>query len=200
MDSPNPRRRQLFVAPPSLLSGSACRKGATFHSPSSPRSQEHDPILNISTLPQRSSTCIQDLEAALAAGQSRVSSILGAVDRSFSSLTGFSQDSQETILAEPEPVPQFMIDAVNRNEFSRDDMDIDIPVPYRKHHASDSGIGSTETSEASVNEKPSMLHPVPIITQFAYNYQPQRYQTISNQESMAIAPSFHLQDTPHSTC
>lgn len=162
MDSPNPRRRQFHVAPPSLLSGSAFKKGATFHSPTSPKSQEHDPILNISTLPQRSSTCVQDLEAALAAGQSRVLSILGAVDRTFSSLAAFSEDSQETILAEPEPepepVPQFMIDAVNRNQL-RDAMDIDAPVLHRKHHASDSGIGSTETSEASINEKPSMLLP-----------------------------------------
>ncbi|CAF9922509.1 MAG: hypothetical protein GOMPHAMPRED_002587 [Gomphillus americanus] len=153
MESTNPRRRQLNIAPPSLFSTTA-HKGFTFDARSSPKLTERDPILSISTLLGRSATSAEDLEIALTANNNRIASILGAVDRSFSSLESLSKDSQETILVDPEPapVPLFMIDAINQHDF-KDAMEIDYPTPRRKHHASDSGIGSTETSEASVVDK-----------------------------------------------
>lgn len=138
------------------------RKSSTFHTPTSPPSQEDDPILNIPLLPRRSPTCPKDLEDAVAAGEKRVAQLLGVVDRSLSGLENFSSDSQETLRAEDLPVPRFMIDA-HVGEF--DAMDVDKPADYEphlqryqqvphKHHASDSGIGSTITdSEESLSGK-----------------------------------------------
>lgn len=118
--------------------------------------------MNIPLLPRRSPTCPKDLEDAVAAGEKRAAQLIGVVDRSLSGLETFSSDSHETLCAEDLPVPRFMIDA-HVGEF--DNMDIDQPAdrgshlqrPQRsahRHHASDSGIGSTVTgSEESLSEK-----------------------------------------------
>ena len=167
--SPNPRRRQLFGAsaptsfPKAQQSHDAIslktsgpnlslRKGSTFHSPTSPRSADHDPILNVPSLPRRSPTCSKQLEAAIAAGDSRITQLIGAVERSLSGLETFSSDSQETIVPEALPLPRFMVNAPCQDH---DPMDVDPssfqpnPRSHRKHHSSDSGIGSTETSGRS---------------------------------------------------
>ena len=141
------------------------RKSATFHSPISPSSSEDDPILNIQFLPRRSSTCPKALEDAVAAGEKRVAHLLGAVDRSLSGLENFPTDTQNTLQAEDLPVPRFMLDA---HVGDLDQMDID-PAPgrnddsrqnrkLRKHHTSDSGIGSTVTgSEQSARSQAGMF-------------------------------------------
>lgn len=146
----------------SNASGLHLRKSSTFHSPTSPPSQEDDPILNIHLLPKRSPTCPKDLEDAVAAGEKRVAQLLGVVDRSLSGLENVSSDSQETLCAEDLPVPRFILDA-HIGDF--DDMDIDQRAHCgshlqghqrvaHKHHASDSGIGSTVTdSEESLSGK-----------------------------------------------
>ena len=165
----NPRRRHLRNpvtqttplqpssspnAPTTLAHSHSLRKSATFHSPTSPRSEEHDPILSIPSLPRRSPTCHKTLEATLAAGDDRIAQIIGAVDRSLSGLQSFSSDSQETLVAEGLPVPLFM---VNTNVDAPDRMELDQQSPTsqlqpyhpqakRKHHHSDSGIGSTVSS------------------------------------------------------
>lgn len=170
LPSPNPRRRHILNAsmPPNLsqslppLNGVCTRipdpihplkKGSTFHSPTSPRCIEHDPILSVPSLPKRSPTCSKELEASISAGDNRIAQLIGAVDRSLSGLESFSSDGQETVVPEALPVPRFMVDTSIQNDGS---MDIDpcssqVGHRYRrKHHASDSGIGSTETSERSV--------------------------------------------------
>ncbi|KAI4190916.1 MAG: hypothetical protein LQ348_003579 [Seirophora lacunosa] len=166
---PNPRRRFLNndtpPLTPSLPSPShhvageqpsinlPLRKSSTFHSPTTPPSQDEDPIVNIPLLPRRSPTCPRALGDAVAAGERRVQDILGAVDRSLSGLESFSTDSQETLRAGDFPMPRFMLDA---HAGGSDHMDIDLPAnqtsPHqskqharRKHHTSDSGIGSTVT-------------------------------------------------------
>ena len=169
MEAPNPRRRQSSNTSTSAYSSKASqnfnaislkttvpnlslRKGSTFHSPTSPRSIDHDPILSVPSLPRRSPTCSKQLEAAIAAGDGRIAQLIGAVERSLSGLETFSSDSQETITPEALPVPRFLIDASAQDG---DSMDIDstsprpVPRTHRKHHSSDSGIGSTETSEHS---------------------------------------------------
>lgn len=128
------------------------KKSATFHSPVSPSSGEDDPILNIQFLPRRSSTCPRALEDAVAAGKKRVANLLGAVDRSLSGLENFPTDTQHTLQAEDLPIPRFMLDA---HVGDLDQMDIDPASDriddsrqnrkLRKHHTSDSGIGSTVT-------------------------------------------------------
>ncbi|KAL8986997.1 MAG: hypothetical protein Q9177_003761, partial [Variospora cf. flavescens] len=129
------------------------RKSSTFHSPTTPPCQDEDPIVNIPLLPRRSPTCPRALGDVVAAGERRVQDLLGAVDRSLSGLESFSTDSQETLRAGDFPMPRFMLDA---HAAGSDHMDIDPaanpPSPHpskqharRKHHTSDSGIGSTIT-------------------------------------------------------
>lgn len=137
------------------------RKSATFHSPTSPRSPNDDPILNIQLLSRRSPTSPKALEDAVAAGEKRVAQLIGVVDRSLSGLEDFSSDSQETLRAEDLPVPRFMIDA---HVGELDSMDVDqsddhrLGLPHRhylvqKHHTSDSGIGSTVTGSENSSLK-----------------------------------------------
>jgi len=178
MDSPhsNPRRRNSYNTRSSATSHqpmytsdtsaatnytSSLKKSSTFHTPTSP-SQEHDPILNIPSLPRRSLTSSKDLEA-LATGDDRIAQILGAVDRSLSGLESFSSDSQDTLVAEAHPVPLFMLHAkVGDSDSMEIDNDRSSTHPSqshrsgytKKHHASDSGIGSTvSSSEASMSGK-----------------------------------------------
>ncbi|KAI4201181.1 MAG: hypothetical protein LQ346_002235 [Caloplaca aetnensis] len=175
MTSPslNPRRRclnndtlaslplppQNHVVPELASTNCPLRKSSTFHSPTTPPSQEDDPIVNIPLLPRRSPTCPRALGDAVAAGEKRVQDLIGAVDRSLSGLGTFSTDSQETLRAGDFPVPRFMLDA---HAGTFDHMDVDPApspasprqpkqLPRRKHHSSDSGIGSTVTgSEESL--------------------------------------------------
>ena len=168
----HPRRQHLYnrsppIAPPQFPSTSdtstafahtrSLKKSATFHSASSPRSEEHDPILNVPSIPQRSPTCPKSLEAILASGESRIAQIIGAVDRSLSGLKSFSSDSQETLVAEGIPVPRFM---VNTDVVPPGHIDVDAGSPEshlqprhpqvrQKHHRSDSGIGSSVSSSNS---------------------------------------------------
>ncbi|KAL9600871.1 MAG: hypothetical protein Q9219_002913 [cf. Caloplaca sp. 3 TL-2023] len=129
------------------------KKSSTFHSPTTPPSQDEDPIVNIPLLPRRAPTCPKALGDVVAAGEKRVQDLIGAVDRSLSGLEAFSTDSQETLRAEDLPAPRFLLDT---HVAGSDRMDID-PLPssasphqskqrlQRKHHSSDSGIASTVT-------------------------------------------------------
>lgn len=175
----NPRRRYLTKDSPhptfSLPSSSRhhdvafqlsstnlpLKKSSTFHSPTTPPTQDDDPIVNIPLLPRRSPTCPKSLEDAVAAGEKRIQNLIGAVDRSLSGLETFSNDSQETLRADDLPVPRFLVDT---RADDPDLMDLDPspnPAPQRqfkqrprhKHHSSDSGIGSTVTgSEDSASK------------------------------------------------
>ncbi|KAL8630104.1 hypothetical protein Q9189_004177 [Teloschistes chrysophthalmus] len=170
----NPRRRLLsrdipllplphdhvFHEPPSPNS---LKKSSTFHSPTTPPSQDDDPIVNIPLLPRRSPTCPRELQVAFAAGEKRLQDLLGAVDRSLSGLETFSTDSQETLRASDLPVPRCVLDA---QASDLDCMDVDAspeltssphakPRPRHKyHHSSDSGIGSTITDSEDSLLKP----------------------------------------------
>ncbi|KAL8751037.1 MAG: hypothetical protein Q9199_006692 [Rusavskia elegans] len=137
------------------------KKSSTFHSPTTPPAQDDDPIVNIPLLPRRSPTCPKSLEDAVAAGEKRIQNLIGAVDRSLSGLETFSNDSQETLGAGDLPVPRFLLGARPNDP---DHMNLDpLPNPAsqrqfkqrprRKHHSSDSGIGSTVTgSEDSASK------------------------------------------------
>ena len=163
---PNPRRRHLYNTPPFTYSprpqtfvnvgpfnasglNYSLKKGSTFHSPSSPRSPDQDPVLSVPSLPRRSPTCHKELEDCLNPTDSRIAQLIGAVDRSLSGLGSFSSGSQDTVVPEALPVPRFLVDNPSQNDGT---IDIDgcppsaSPSVHRKHHASDSGIGSSETS------------------------------------------------------
>ncbi|KAL8842738.1 MAG: hypothetical protein Q9170_000394 [Blastenia crenularia] len=172
----NPRRRLLINHNPPATStislphhvpldhasvNRPLRKSSTFHSPTTPPTQDEDPIVNIPLLPRRAPTCPKALGDAVAAGEKRIQDLIGAVDRSLSGLETFSTDSQETLRAEDLPVPRFMLDS---HVGGPDHMDIDPlsppKTPYqfrprhqRKHHSSDSGIGSTVTGSDDSSSK-----------------------------------------------
>ncbi|MCJ1404166.1 copper-binding transcription factor [Xylographa trunciseda] len=173
MDSPqsNPRRRNLhntrsaatILATQPLYTTNAShslKKSGTFHSPTSPTG-EHDPVLSIPSLPRRSFTSTADLEA-LTSNDNRIAQIIGAVDRSLSGLEIFSSESQETLVADAPPIPLFMLyGRVDDSNHMVTEQDVDDDYPRsassrsrgiaRKHHTSDSGIGSTvSSSEASM--------------------------------------------------
>src|SRR5437773_7230984 len=111
----NPRRRSFKATLPPLstfsnpANSATCRrpghhnmqlkKGATFHSPKTPPSEELDPILNFPTLPRRSPTCPRSLEDVLAA-EKRMAAFLGTVERNFSGLesdSSFSKASRDDL-------------------------------------------------------------------------------------------------------
>ena len=175
-DTPLPFRQPLRthnVSQESNSSNRPLRKSSTFHSPTTPPAQDEDPILSVPSLPRRSPTCPKALENAVAAGERRIAHLLGVVDRSLSGLGTFSNDSQDTLKAEDLPVPRFMLDA---HLGETDSMDIDQPHKKtnpsratRKHHTSDSGIGSTVTGFDEIASKDHAgtrqgLHPTSLQT------------------------------------
>ena len=153
-DTPTPFRqpsRTYDASPENHSTDRPLRKSSTFHSPTTPPAQDDDPILSVPSLPRRSPTCPKALEDAVAAGERRIriTRLLCVVDRSLSGLETLSTDSQETLKAEALPVPRCFLDG---HVGETDSMDIDPPHnktnparPTRKHHSSDSGIGSTVT-------------------------------------------------------
>ncbi|PGH36495.1 hypothetical protein GX50_00682 [[Emmonsia] crescens] len=153
------------------------RKGATFHSPTTPPSEDSDPILNIHTLLRRSPTCPRSLEDVIAAGEKRMAVFIDKFERNLSGLGGDSSASSSS-----SPL------STSSSLSSRSFCDNDSPVPFgilaaqiiptdpistdadsiikkdkdckpvraldpRHRHSSDSGIGSS-VSGASMS--PSM--------------------------------------------
>ncbi|PGH09676.1 hypothetical protein AJ79_05642 [Helicocarpus griseus UAMH5409] len=182
----HPRRRPLYnkTPPPQLSTSSSSsppssdqsdptcrrstphhsvklRKGATFHSPTTPPSEGADPILNIPSLPRRSPTCPRLLEDAIAAGENRMAVFLDKFDRNLSGLGG---DSSKPSLRDddPLPVPRGILDA---HIIHADPMDTDADSKISKHtrdsamesphrHASDSGLGTSISGSMSAPINP----------------------------------------------
>jgi hypothetical protein len=163
----NPRRSfnanlpPLSTSPSSHIDSSTCRrpgqhnmqlrKGATFHSPTTPPSEEADPILNFPTLPRRSPTSTKYLENVIAA-ETRMTTFLGNFERNLSGLeinSSFSKASRDDL-----PVPKGILAARIPHT---DAMDVDgdasgcniakdLSSPQlesRHRHASDSGLGTS---------------------------------------------------------
>lgn len=128
------------------------KKSSTFHSPTPPPTDD-DPIVSIPLLSRRSPTSPKELEDAVVAGELRVADLLSHVDRSLSGLESFTPDSQKTLGPDDLPVPRFMLDA---HVDDSDHMDVDKTedtklLQRRKHHSSDSGIGSTVTASEDLD-------------------------------------------------
>ena len=174
----NPRRRHLNKTMPAVLpfplsthmidedgkADKALRKSSTFHSPTTPPSEDEDPVVNILRLPRRTPTDPKALEDVVAAREQRITSLIGSVERSLSGLEAFADEGQNTSRIEDLPVPRFILD---ENAVDPDRMEVDTPIDAitntpcvrRKHHASDSGIGSsiTESIDISRKELPGMF-------------------------------------------
>nr|KMM64157.1 zinc finger transcription factor ace1 [Coccidioides posadasii RMSCC 3488] len=129
------------------------RKGATFHSPTMPPTEECDPILYIPSLPRRAPTCSRALEEVIAAGERRVANILGRVERDLAGRDGEPR-SRPSFPGDDSPVPRGILAAHIANT---DAMDVDTvtnharpnrsrrlpPVDIKHRRTSDSGIGSS---------------------------------------------------------
>ncbi|KAI1862143.1 uncharacterized protein JN550_010446 [Neoarthrinium moseri] len=131
----------------SLKTNLTLRKGATFHSPTSPSSP---PAFKVPSLPRRSQTNLDDV---IDANRRRVALAIGTVDNI---LTGTKSEtsSRRSFRDNSLPVPQgfldhMVVDDKLAEEPSTMDMDTERrvlrPRPRRssRHHESDSGLGSS---------------------------------------------------------
>ena len=145
---------------------SPLKKSSTFHSRRSPPAED-DPIVSISLLAKRSVTSSKDLEdAVVASGEARMANLIGHLDRSLSGLASAAAESPKPTVSEDLPVPRFMLDA---HVTDSSHMDVDKPeapkAPRRKHHTSDSGIGSTITASDELATAEGKCSPSPDLTQ-----------------------------------
>jgi hypothetical protein len=140
------------------------RKGATFHSPSSPPAEHH---IYIPSLPRRSQTTLEDV---VEAHKRRVALTLGDIDRSLSSVgLDSSSPAKQSFRDEALPVPQGILNhavASRRpeahNGIMSDILSSEQPADYNvggrslrprrqirrpsNYHTSDSGLGSSVQS------------------------------------------------------
>jgi hypothetical protein len=130
------------------------KKGATFHSPTTPPSEDFDPILSIPSLPRRSPTCPRTLKDIVAAGEKRMAEFLGNVERNLSGLDTIVANSQATLRQEDLPVPRGILQAhivdsdmtdVDASKSTQDTIDL---RPPHNRHMSDSGLGSSISGTA----------------------------------------------------
>ncbi|KAJ5114890.1 Zinc finger C2H2 [Penicillium alfredii] len=164
----HPRRRPVLntTLPPLPTDSSASdssamrlRKGETFHTPTSPPSGDADPVLDVRSLPRRSPTCPKTLEA-IAASEERMTSILGR-------LTLDSPDESDSSSKEEDlPLPRGFLESrmdskpsSRRSSQSSNAEGRDLPVSPRDKksrqnhgHGSDSGLGTSISSDEAVSE------------------------------------------------
>ncbi|OJD13261.1 hypothetical protein AJ78_06268 [Emergomyces pasteurianus Ep9510] len=128
------------------------RKGATFHSPTTPPSEDSDPILNIHSLLRRSPTCPRSLEDVIAAGEKRMAVFLDKFERNLSGLGGDS--SRSSLFDNDSPIPRGMLqaqiihaDPMNTDTDSikteKDSKTARPSLDSHHRHSCDSGIGSS---------------------------------------------------------
>ncbi|EEH21548.2 hypothetical protein PABG_03764 [Paracoccidioides brasiliensis Pb03] len=156
----------------SALRSMQLRKGATFHSPTTPPSPGSDPILNIHSLLRRSPTCPRSLEDVIAAGEKRMAVFIDKFERNLSGLGDYSPSSpspstasssssstssrnRHRILDDDDlPVPRAILDAhvIHADTMDTDSTDSkhckplridDSPAMNSRQHASDSGLGTS---------------------------------------------------------
>ncbi|KAI9927809.1 hypothetical protein ASPWEDRAFT_554745 [Aspergillus wentii DTO 134E9] len=163
----HPRRRPLKNAPPSLSTSSSpenhlpcrpevrLRKGETFHSSSTPPSDDRDPVLSFRSLPRRSPTCPKSLEA-IAAGEQRMADILGRLSLN----SPGSSDSNEGQPGDDLPVPRGFLQAhidsntaMEKHSKRTSTPPLAPPAKARKshYHASDSGLGTSVSSSQAMS-------------------------------------------------
>ncbi|OJD22452.1 hypothetical protein ACJ73_06201 [Blastomyces percursus] len=144
------------------------RKGATFHSPTTPPSEDSDPILSFHSLLRRSPTCARSLEDVIAAGERRRAVFLDKFERNLSglgsdfSLPPLNKSSRDN----DSPVTRALLDAqmtdtdpINVDTDSRN-KDRDFKTVRDQHrsrrYSCDSGIGSSvsgSSMSSSINTR-----------------------------------------------
>ncbi|EON97265.1 putative zinc finger transcription factor ace1 protein [Phaeoacremonium minimum UCRPA7] len=161
----NPRRTSPVTRPDStsgnglvLKTNMILRKGATFHSPTSPSSSESIPF-RPPPLPRRSQTSLDDV---VDAHRRRVALTLGNIDKTLSAATGSSSSSRKTFRDDSLPIPRGFLDhTITMTKDAETERRVLRPRSNRRAsrcHESDSGLGtsiatSTEKRAADANVK-----------------------------------------------
>ncbi|KAI1962897.1 hypothetical protein LOZ58_002521 [Ophidiomyces ophidiicola] len=128
------------------------KKGATFHSSSTP-AKDSDPTLCIPALPRRAPSCLRTFEKVKADGEKRVAALLGSVDRNFAGSNRDVSHKHSSFSDNSFPVPRGILDAHIANTDSTGDPahSFRFPFPNRRlppldqkdSRTCDSGIGSS---------------------------------------------------------
>ncbi|RYP56514.1 hypothetical protein DL771_011833 [Monosporascus sp. 5C6A] len=163
MSFSNPRRtpapRQDSDAPNGLRlkTNLTLRKGATFHSPTTPPSSPPAPTFRVPSLPRRSQTNLDDV---LDAHRRRAAIVIGRIEDTLADTKVDSAPSRRSFRDNSLPIPRGVLDhtvldgtmASNASNTAETDRRVLRPRHRRssRHHESDSGLGS---SIASVSEK-----------------------------------------------
>ncbi|RFU33601.1 hypothetical protein B7463_g2742, partial [Scytalidium lignicola] len=177
MSFTHPRRTTKTTSPaltPSPSASSVCptlntkmslRKGATFHSPSSSPDTKTEQYFTVPTLPRRSQSSLEDV---VDAHRRRVALTLGDIDRSLASLDDCSS-TRRSFPDDADPVPQGVLNhtldtpatrsygAIMDGVLTQEPAELSIGRHSlrprhnnrraSRHHASDSGLGSSIKSE-----------------------------------------------------
>ncbi|KAL8387675.1 hypothetical protein RB595_009746 [Gaeumannomyces hyphopodioides] len=147
----NPRRTPM-TRPDSALTlktNMILRKGATFHSPTSPDTPE-SAVFVPPSLPRRSQTNLDDV---VDAHRRRVALTLGDIDKALSGVAGTNASSKKTLRDNSYPIPRGLLSPTLIGKDMEVERRVLRPRPNRRsnrHHESDSGLG---TSIASNKEK-----------------------------------------------
>ncbi|KAI9681190.1 MAG: copper-binding transcription factor [Caeruleum heppii] len=157
------------------------RKGATFHSPITPPAESDDPILHVPSLPRRSPTCPRELDA-IVANQTRIAAVMEFYQKPISDHCSDSTAAHRKPLEEDLPLPRGLLrpstpssmtgttcDIADRNRQScstgaegKAPVQARLDQSYKRHHTSDSGIGSTvsgsiRTASSNKSKRDSVL-------------------------------------------
>ncbi|KAJ5702328.1 Zinc finger C2H2 [Penicillium malachiteum] len=147
----HPRRRPILNADlPSLVTESAesskmsLKKGETFHTPTSPPSNERDPVLSIRSLPRRAPTSLE----AITASEERMTSILSRLTLDSSEDCGEDLSASLGDKSDSRSVsePTAKRDSASRRSSIGDANDGSRKVNEHGHE-SDSGLGTSVSSQ-----------------------------------------------------
>lgn len=148
----HPRRRPVLntdAGPssegPSCPSKMRLQKGETFHSPTTPPTDDRDPVMSVRSLPRRSPTSL----GAIAASEQRMTSLLGRLSLGTDPEEPNSKDLNRKI----DPAVKSEPSGDEVNELSSSD---DEKMTRQSHsHESDSGLGTSVSSVESVSSDKS---------------------------------------------
>lgn len=143
----HPRRRPVLNADlPSLVTESAesskmgLKKGETFHTPTSPPSNDRDPVLNIRSLPRRCPTSLE----AIAASEERMTSILNRLTLDSPEDSGEEPSDSTERASKAATGPASSASRSRRSSVGDDSKE---KSQNQEHgHESDSGLGTSVSS------------------------------------------------------
>lgn len=191
MSFSNPRRTGPVTRPDSdgnglrLKTSQTLRKGATFHSPTSPSSSSSASSFRVPSLPRRSQTCLDDV---IDSHRRRVMMTLGPIEDTLASITTEPSSTRPSFRDESLPVPQGFLDG-GFDDMSRVSSTMEPSTEKRalrprarrssRHHESDSGLGTSIASKQSAAKEPNMSGVAAAITRSATATKAEKSQRLS---------------------